>query len=40
MHTAVSAALSVPFRVKNEMTNTALIYSLTANPTERGGAKT
>ena len=39
MHTTVSVALSLPSSVKNEMANTSLIYSLTADPMERGGAK-
>ena len=39
MHTAISVALSVPSSVQSEMANTALTYGLTADPTERGGAK-
>ena len=37
-HTAIWAAFSVPSSMQSEMANTALIYSLTADPTERGGA--
>ena len=39
LHTAVSVAFSLPSSLKSEMANTALIYSLTANATERRGAK-
>ena len=39
LHTAVSIAFSVSSSVESEMVNTALIYSLAADPTERGGAK-
>ena len=36
LHTAVSVALSIPSSVQREMANYALIYSLSANPRERG----
>ena len=39
MHTAVSVAFSVPSLVQSKMVKNALIYSLTADPRERGGAK-
>ena len=39
LHTAVSVAFSVPSSVQSEMANIALIYSLTADLTERGRAK-
>ena len=39
MHTAISVAFSVPSSVQSEMVKTALIYTLTADPTERGRAK-
>ena len=39
LHTAVSVAFNVPSSVQRKMTSTALIYSLTADPMERGGAK-
>ena len=39
MHTAVLVVFSVPSSVQSKMAKNALIYSLTANPTERGGAK-
>ena len=39
LHTTASVPFSVPSSVQSEMANTAFIYSLTANPTERGGAK-
>ena len=39
MHTAVSVAFSVPSSVQSKMSKNALIYSLTADPTERGRAK-
>ena len=35
LHTAVSVAFSVLSSVQSEMANTALIYSLTADPKER-----
>ena len=36
LHTPVSVAFNIPSSVHSEMENTALIYSLTADPTERG----
>ena len=39
LHAAVSVALSVHSSLQSEMPNTAVIYSLSANPTEKGGAK-
>ena len=40
LHTAVSVAFSVPSSVQSKnWWKTALIYSFTADPTERGGAK-
>ena len=34
LHTVVSVEFSVPSSVQSEMTNTAIIYSLTEDPTE------
>ena len=39
IHTAVSVAFSVASSVQSKMGKNALIYSLIADPTERGGAK-
>ena len=39
MHTAASTALSIPSSVQSKMAKNALIYRLTADPTEREGAK-
>ena len=39
LHTTVSVAFSVPSSLQNKMANIALIYSLSEDPTERGGAK-
>ena len=40
LHSAVSVAFSVPSSVQSKnWWKTALIYSFTADPTERGGAK-
>ena len=39
MHTAVSVAFSIPSSVESKMAKNALIYSLTADPTEGGGTK-
>ena len=39
LHTAVSVAFSVSSSVQSEIANTALIYTLTADPTERGETK-
>ena len=40
LHTAVSVAFSEPSSVQSKnWWKTALIYSFTADPTERGGAK-
>ena len=38
MHTAVSVAFGVPSSVQSKMAKNAVIYSLTEDPTERGGA--
>ena len=38
MRTAVSVVFSVPSLVQSKMAKTALIYSLSADPTEGGGA--
>ena len=37
LHTAVSVSFSVPSSVASRMAYTALTYSLTADPIERGG---
>ena len=39
LNTAVSVAFSVPSSVESKMVENALIYSLTPDPTETGGAK-
>ena len=39
LHTALLVAFSIPFSVQSKIANTALIYSLTADPTERGRTK-
>ena len=39
MHTAISVAFSVPSSVQSKMVKNVLIYSLTVDPTERGGTK-
>ena len=39
MNAAISVAFTVPFSVQIKMAKIAFIYSLTAEPTERGGAK-
>ena len=39
LHAAVSVAFSVPSSVRSKGAENALIYSLTADPTKRGGAE-
>ena len=39
MHTAVSVAFSVPSSVQSKMAKNALVYNITADPTESGGTE-
>ena len=39
MHTAILVVFSAPSSVQSKMAKKALIYSLTVNPTEKGGVK-